>query len=296
MTAEEQEDLIQKVDSALQHWRQGDFVLQEDWFSYRFDPNCPISDESKDIVQQDNPVETDLAESGVPGFVVITQTCDIVRPSLDRPFLEIAPLEKVDNEKILKEIQRGKRPRYAYIPGCADQFLVADLDRVMTVEKAVVARQWTRNEGCKNEQEVRQLSHALARKRIRPAFPDDFIEVVKPLLDRMTKKHDKNSLEGKLLRELREIRVCASPSWNSSEVELMFYFMANESSLEEGDQKGMKFQGQPSQDLLYKWLELMNKSGRFQTISGKIVTLEDITAKEYIESDRLDLDHLSYRR
>lgn len=284
------------MDSALQNWRQGDFVLQEDWFSYRFDPNCPISEESKDIVQQDNPVETDLAESGVPGFVVITQTCDIVRSCSERPFLEVAPLEKIDNEQTLKEIQRGKRPRYAYISGCANQFLVADLDRVMTVEKAVVARQWTRNEGCKNEQEARQLSHALARKRVRPAFPDDFIEVVKPLLDRMTEKHDKNSPEGEALRELREIRVCASPSWDSSEVELMFYFIANESSLKEGDQGGMKLQGQPSQDLLDKWLNLINKSGRFNEILGDIVTLKDITAEEYVESDRLDLDHLSYRR
>lgn len=296
MTADEQEELIQNVDSALQHWRQGDFVLQEDWFSYRFDPNCPISEESKDIVQQDSPVETDLAESEVLGFVVITQTCDIVRSCSERPFLEVAPLEKIDNEQTLKEIQRGNRPRYPYISGCANQFLVADLDRVMTVEKAVVALRWTRHEGCQNEQEVRQLSHALARKRIRPAFPDDFTKVVKPLLDRMTKKHDKNSSEGEALRELREIRVCASPSWHASEVELMFYFIANESSLEEGDKEGIKFQGQLSQDLLDKWLNLMKKSRRFNKILGDIVTLKDITAEEYVESDRLDLDHLSYRR
>jgi hypothetical protein len=39
-------------------------------------------------------------------------------------------------------------------------------------------------------------------------------------------------------------------------------------------------------------LKLLPKSGRFQS-DGLVVSLEDMTAKDYVESDQLDLDHLS---
>ena len=57
--------------------------------------------------------ETDLAESEVRGFVVVTQTCDIVRTCRTRPFIEIVPLVEVD-EKQLYQIQRTRQPQYAY--------------------------------------------------------------------------------------------------------------------------------------------------------------------------------------
>ena len=46
-------------------------------------------------------------------------------------------------------------------------------------------------------------------------------------------------------------------------------------------------------DLCQKWIGLVESSGRFERISGLPVFLEDITAKDYVESDLLDLDHLS---
>lgn len=81
-------------------------------------------------------------ETEVRGFAVLTQTCDLVRPCADRPFVEVSPLVEVD-DRVLREIERGRRPNYGFIPGVAPRRLVADLDRVMTVEKAVVAA-WAR--------------------------------------------------------------------------------------------------------------------------------------------------------
>lgn len=79
---------------------------------------------------------------------MVTQTCDIVRSCAERPFIEVAPLVEV-NEQLLYEIKRC-RPQFAYISGISQLNLVVDLDRVMTVEKAVVAS-WQRQPGCHND-------------------------------------------------------------------------------------------------------------------------------------------------
>ena len=217
---------IQEVDTALKEWSQGDCVLGKQWFVYRFNPQRPLTIDSANVAQdQVDLTESEvIAESEVKGFAVITQTCDIVRSCKDRPFIELAPLVEVIDEKRLHEIERSRRPQYAYIPGVAKFNLVADLDRVMTVEKAVIL-EWERIAGCKNDQDIRALRQALARKRIRFAFPDDFIRFANKLQKRMQDKHDKASDEGEALRALREIRVRAEPSWNAQEVTLMFWFI-----------------------------------------------------------------------
>jgi hypothetical protein len=291
---------IQEVDSVLKDWRQGDCVMGVHWFVHRFDPKHPLTTDSAEVVQVDQ--ETDLSESEVKGFVVVSQTCDIVphpphSSCTDRPFIEIVPLIEIntqflesfnyqrDKNQFLDEVQKGKRPRFAYIPGVADYYLVAELDRVMTVEKAVVA-EWQRIPGCQNDQEVRALGNALARKRIRFAFPDDFNKFVKRLQDRMKEKHDrKESPEGIALRALREIRVRAEPSWNASEVQLMFWFIRHEQQ--------SQFEGIGWDQFLKQWSKLIPETGRFSSVEGLVVSLEDMTAKDYIESDPLDLDHLS---
>jgi hypothetical protein len=270
---------IHAVDTALLEWCQGDCVLGEHWFVYRFNPQRPLTSASVDVADE----ETDLAESQVRGFVVVTQTCDIVRTCNKRPFVEIVPLVKVD-ELQLHEIQRSRQPQYAYISGVAELNLVADLDRVMTVEKAVVA-EWERKPGCLDDDAVRSLGQALARKRSRFAFPDDFTNLAKELQKRLRDKHSKATDEGEVLRALREIRVRAEPSWNSPEIQLIFWFIREEEQVQ--------FQGIGWDRFLEQWLKLIPVSGRYQTVEGSVVALEDMTAKEYIESVPLDLDHLS---
>lgn len=270
---------IQAIDTALSEWCQGDCVLGEHWFVYRFNPQRPLTSDSADVAQE----ETDLAESEVKGFAVVTQTCDIVRTCNKRPFVEIVPLVEVD-EPQLHEIQRSRQPQYAYIPGIAELNLVADLDRVMTVEKAVVA-EWERKPGCLSDDSVRVLGQALTRKRARFAFPDDFTNFAKKLQNRLRDKHNKPTDEGEALRALREIRVRAEPSWNSPEIRLIFWFIR--------DEEQSKFQGIGWEQFLERWLQLIPESGRYQNVEGSVVALEDMTAKEYVESDPLDLDHLS---
>jgi len=270
-----------RVDAALQAWRQGDCVLGEHWFIHRFDPAVPLTEASAAVCTQG----VDLAESAVRGLVVLTQTCDIVRASRERPFLEVAPLVEV-SAQVAHEIERGRRPVYAIVPALRTHGLVADLDRTMTVEKAVVA-QWARIAGCRTDTEARRFALALVRKRARVAFPDDFTALVARLQARLLERHDKQSEEGRALRALREIRVRAAPSWEATTVEVTFWFIREE--------EAMDFEGKRWDILLDGWLQLMPASGRFRPVHGAVLALEDLTAKEYVESDPLDLDHLSTR-
>ena len=274
------DDGRQQVDQQLEDWRQGDCVVGEQWLLFRTDVARPLT---KDGAAAEEGAEN--AEAEALGFAVVTQTCDLVRRCGGRPFVEVCPLVEVD-ESVLREAERGRRPNYAFIPGVADQRLVADLDRVMTFEKSVVAG-WERVQGCLDDDDTRRLSLALARKRARTAFPGDFVAFASPLMKRMSSKHDNESDEGRALRALREIRVRAAPSWDADEVGLIFWFIRNEDE--------PTFENQGWDHYLDAWLKRVTKKDRFIDVAGVVMTLDDLTAREYVESDPLDLDHLSSR-
>jgi hypothetical protein len=270
-----------QVDAALLTWRQGDCVVGEQWFVFRADLERPLTLDGAAASAEG----VDTAESEVFGFMVLTQTCDLVRKCSERPFVEVCPLVEVD-EAQHREIERSRRPNYAFVPALADRRLVGDLDRVMTIEKAVVAG-WDRVAGWQTDAEARRLALAFARKRVRVAFPDDFVEFATPLMSRMSSKHDKQSDEGRALRALREIRVRAKPSWDADAVKLAFWFIR--------DADDATFEGKRWDQFLDEWEERIPKGGRFVDVQAVVQTLEDLTAREYVESDPLDLDYLSMR-
>lgn len=267
------------VNRALQDWRQGDCTLDKHWFVYQLNPALAITEASLSAAKEG----AEIAELEVAGLVIVSQTCDIVRACRDRPYIEVSPLVRVSDDA-LHEIERGRRPAYAFVPRLAEQHLVVDLDRVMTVEKPAVLN-WTRTAGCSSDAEARAFAQALARKRARFAFPDDFTLWVRKLQNRLIDKHDKNTQEGRALRALREIRVQAAPSWDSNAIELMFFFIRSREDID--------FEGRGWQDFLSTWIKLVPASGRFMSVHGQVSSLDEIVAADYVNSDPLDLDHLS---
>lgn len=274
-------DEAKKIDAALSEWRQGDLALDEALFVHVADGAAPLSSAAESIEGDDIQAVT----SETAGLVVVTQTCDIVRKCTERPYVEVAPLVKVSAEH-LREVQRGRRPAYATLPALNEACLVADLDRVMTVEKAIVAA-WKRTAGFASDADGRAFAQALARKRMRFAFPDDFTRMARKLQARLAEKHDKSSDEGHGLRSLREVRVQAGPSWDAATVSLFFWFVRHDHDVH--------FDAKSWAELLKEWLKLVPASGRFQPIEGQVVALDDMTAAEYVDSDPLDLDYLSLR-
>ena len=122
-------------------------------------------------------------------------------------------------EPWVEEIRRLKRPAFAYVSTTAGERLVADLEHTMTVEKALVVG-WTCTPGWETDDELRDFARALARKRSRFAFPDDFVAAARNHQAHMNVRHNRQTDEGAHLRALREIRVRAAPSWDDTEVQL----------------------------------------------------------------------------
>lgn len=274
-------EAVAAITAKLANWRQGDCVVQPLWFAYGLNPDQPISHESR-VAAEDR---AELAEKEVAGFVVVTQTCDLVRDCDKRPFVEVCPLVKVDDENYAA-ICKHRLPAYAAVPLLAEQRLVAHLDCVMTLEKSVVA-EWSRTPGCETDTQIRNFSFALARKRVRFAFPDDFHDVVSGLQKRLTEKHSKGSPEGKALRALKEIRVQATPCWDADQVELFWWFI-RDTTQPEPDLEGKSWA-----DMLKDWLGKLTPDSKYTKIEGLVTTLADMTAEDYLNSDLLDLDHLS---
>lgn len=186
---------------------------------------------------------------------------------------------------MIDQIIGWERPRYAAVPALVDRRLVADLDRTMTVEKAVIAN-WDRIQGMRTDAEARQFAQALARKRQRFAFPDDFNRYVQPLRKRLLEKHNRESAEGEALRALQEIRVQAEPSWDAPQVKLLFFFVPKQDS-------PITFGGQPWSQWCDSWMKRLVGTGRYTDAEGMVVDYTAMTAAEYIQSDLLDLEQLS---
>jgi hypothetical protein len=152
----------EKIDAALQVWRQGDVVLDSNFeFLHLADLSRPLSPASNQIagaranVDEIQPGATPILDQ-VAGLVILTQTCEVVRDCRKRPFVEVAPLIEVTADE-LNDIRRLKRPAFAYVPATAAVRLVADLDRTMTVEKSLVA-DWTRVPGWDTDSELRDFA------------------------------------------------------------------------------------------------------------------------------------------
>lgn len=145
-----------EIDAAIRNWRQGDVTLDRGLeFLHLVNLSRPLSPSAQrtaDSSTQPAPDESVPLMEEVPGLVILSQTCDIVRNCIERPFVEVAPLVLVEDDH-LEDIKRLKRPAFAYVPATASCRLVADLDRSMTIEKSIVAK-WTRIPGWTRDEEI----------------------------------------------------------------------------------------------------------------------------------------------
>ena len=279
---------IAQINAAMENWRQGDFFLSNNlFFIHLADLVRPITPEADEIASErlatGDALEVEGVASAVIGYVVITQTCDIVRDCKSRPYVELCPLVEVA-PAIVKEIRLLRRPAFAFVPGASDKNLVADLDRIITVEKAFLSN-FDCTAGCKDDSERRAFADALARHRIRPAFPDDFNHHMSPLRDYLKKIHRGTDPEGLLIQSVGEIRVSASPNWEAQQISVFVWFILSPES------------ASPQTDIspyINKWLDLFEASKRYD-LQAVVCRLEDMKASDYVGSDRLDLDQLSVR-
>ena len=275
------------VDRATDTWRQGDaIVTTEIPFVLLAAAALPLSTAAVETRAQADPVD-DVLEvyTEERGLVVVSQTCDVVRACQERPFVEVAPLVELEADDY-REVERGRSLRYAVLPKFADRHLVADLERIMTVEKALlVTKEQHRSAGCTTDAERRTLASTLARRRGRFAFPDDFSAGVAKMLDHVVAKHDKDSALGRFLGGLVDIRgECADWEAEKPEVTILFVFptLGN-----------VPVDAAQHVDAL---IERFRPTACFAKPRGQSVNLETMSAARYLASDALEVEYVSMRR
>jgi hypothetical protein len=242
-------------------------------------PVTDAAEQVRDELAGDNAGDQAIVTSDTRGFVVVTQSCDLLRDCHVRPMAELAPLIEMTPAQV-EEVRRLKRPNFAYVPAVAAQNLVADLERTMTIEKAVLAK-LQRKPGVDTDRERADL----ARKRQRFAFPDSFNDALRPLQQRLDKQASKkNSEEGTHVNALIEIRAAAAPAWEGPKVSVTLWLI-----------KGDDPQPNNWQHYAAAWGQLFNDPAGVYTLDGvpRVVRLEDMRASEYLASHHLDWDQLT---
>lgn len=273
------EELTERIDAGACSWWQGD-IANVNWFRFFANRNCPLT--PGELCSVDTPLP--CSDQSIRGLVLLTQTCDIRKPCRKRPYVTVSPIVQLEGTDAALA-RKGRLLNFVPVPAGGTQAF-ADLDRVMTVEKSFLL-DWERIPGCRDDQERQAFGRRIARVHQRFAFPDDLHSALSDLVKRITKKFGKNDMEGKALEAIEEIRVTAAPNWDSAEVRVFLTFALADGLIapEITDEQWAK--------LVDEWLKLCKPIGVIKNIEGAALPLDEMTAREYLDSDRLELDYLS---
>ena len=147
------------------------------------------------------------------GAVLITQTCDAVRP--EKLTVALAPIVHLEGVTA-SNAKDGKLLRYVHVPS-AGSAMFADLSVIATVDKArFLADSRTAGIDQTDDDEVRRFGRAVGRRFGRFPFPDEVVPWLRPLEVVVQSKHDKNNPEGSAIRDVVELRVEAVGGWQNS--------------------------------------------------------------------------------
>jgi hypothetical protein len=292
---------LQQVDRETPFWRQGD-IISTVGTGVGDPPLVPSPDDE------------------FPHWVLLTQTCDVVRAVAVKPRIQIAPLITVDARDI-KRTQHGHRPNLIHIPGGGENQFAA-VDQIQTVSKTFLLGR-RRTAGVATPDESRRLARFLGRYFSRFPFPDHVSMSLRALETVFRDKYDHPlSPQGQLLEKLEQLR--AQPldgEWTdqTSQVSLTFIFAPGvvpdlpeppeahddiatvvaaerpsdiaEMLIRENDQgrQMLLWYG-----LVAAWVATCEKQPPLAEIVGYVSSSDVITAQDLWLSDVLDLEHLSW--
>lgn len=278
--SEEGQTRDRDLPSRLALWQQGDFSFSCSEFVF-LEPSEDGGQGGFDAAVDDS----------VEGFVVISQTCDIVRGPEKIPNVTVCPLVRVP-AGTRSEIERKKQPRYGLV-GNVDRDIVVDFSRAMSVRKELLVS-WERQRGCGSDEELLEFARSLERFFGRFAFPDAFNDSVQPLRKAIYEKHEKQSDTGRAWRSIRELRVLPHADWNDkTSVPISFILVLEDKSKRPMPEIEKIMAELGEKFTAIEWVEpfsLASEGGVVPT------TLADMTAADYLNSYPLDLNSLSYAR
>lgn len=252
---------------------------------------------------------------------LITQTCDLQRRRTlaGRDLVQVAQVVSLTGREAGDALSMTK-PQYVPLPWYGDDYFV-DLDHVASVDRAALMTVKTLSGP--EEADRRDFAYLVGRYYSRAAFPDDVVRALSPLQKKMSGA--RNSALLTVRKQIEEIRVLPDPPFDSLDrSHLTIYFLINSSWYP--DIAAASLERTPGREL-FKVAELMVKayesteekdhgilvslwrvfldrltddltnllvSNPDWPISGfTLVPVTALKAKEYRDSDVLDLGHIS---
>lgn len=252
----------------LEDWRQGDVILAP----FRLPVLAPSSNGALAIRNH----------SADEGIAIISQSCDVVKDIAKCPWIQVAPLVKVDPDQF-DQVEQRKHPRLTTVPALRDHSLAIDLDFCCSIEKQAIAH-YDRVCGCPCDQSQARLSEDLARHRGRFAFPDDFnAEIAAHVKAWFKDKVKRDSPAAELARQVTEVRVLCDDLSDPKQITL--WLMLDEA---------------PKLPLAEEWMNALNtlarrasKSSKFPDVDVDLIAYGDISAAEYRSTYLLNWEDVS---
>lgn len=312
------------MNEALREWRQGD-VGRPGLFVSLACRELPLESSAAQRAQDEDSEFFLVDYDGIDAFVVVSQTCDVVRAVTDQPggrryWVQVAPLVRLEGQAAA-DASAGRAPRFAPVPA-EGQDAFADLDRCTTIEKAVLV-QAARSVGCPTDEARRRFGDAAARNRGRFAFPDEVDEALGPLKGHMRKRQGKNSPEGRCVEAIAQIRAESDREWGSPGARVTLHFIVDEASLpavdeeylestpdlsgiasmEDAAEVATRIEATPPeqaavrqalwQRLTELWAKLCTANDSVAEVAGLVSSAAEFTLAMMRTAPQLDLDHLS---
>lgn len=258
-------------------WQQGDYAVECGPLILRCVP------ESTDGEELDA-----VTDSQPNGFVVISQTCDIVKCPKKWPFVSVCPLIEIDNGR-LQDVRSGRAPTLGLLSTLVPN-MVADFSRTMTITKELLIS-WKRQRGCNTEKEKERFARALEFCFGRYAFPDDFARLMSPLREKIAKiqKLTDEDKGKKTLKSIREIRIHPCGGWfEEGRTSIIFYVLLEREKFREiKDRKEIESQ-------FSTMIKVIEWNHLFDLKRLQISEYSDINAEDYVSSFPLDINFLSF--
>lgn len=155
----------------------------------RLSPSATVADP-----YEHEPLATRAMDDERPGFVVVTQRCDLVRPLISEPFVELAAVELARDKDAISVAKRNS-PRAIFVADHPDGAWVADLRR-----RAVLAKDrltaYPPVQLVEAGEPHKRFKLRVGQRYSRDALPSDLVErLQKPLVKLLRKSSHMKKVE-----------------------------------------------------------------------------------------------------
>lgn len=280
-------------------WHQG-VLLPALPYSIIYQVNDPLSKIAKKVAKQQEAIELKqrevLAATGLPPYsigiasgitregdhlVIASQDCDIASNVSEEPNVVALRTFYTENANILR-YAGSNSSRYFLLDH--RRGLVAEASIMVLIEKPVLMY-LTPEPGACNETVKQRFARWIAHHFTRPAFHESIVgAVIRPILDHlshMQKENDPDLGALDIVKEVRLAKIIGSPPF---EVRLLFIV----------PESGLPDNGLALARLINRIREWFNPLAA-RLVAWEARHLYEITAGDYLDTERLYLDHYTYR-